>query len=100
MPRPTGCAPTLTPIAVTTPGWRTPEESAALGAHCPDPLEGDGPRIPVAVGRTSRTATPAQRRAGALQHEGGLAELGQALGPQRADQILESTTRGTGRAIG
>ena len=113
----TACDPTLTPIAVTTPGRRTPEESADHGAHCPDTLEGivnidgtapiggaapvngtgppsptttepaptaaatariaalaallfDGPRIPLAVGRTSRTATPAQRKALAARDGG------------------------------
>jgi hypothetical protein len=91
----TACDPTLTPITVTTPGWRTPEEPADLGAHCPDTLEGlfdtntpptpptpaariaalaallfDGPRIPLAVGRTARTAIPAQRRALAARDGG------------------------------
>ena len=107
----TACDPTLTPIAVTTPGWGTPEESTDLGTHCPDTLEGmfdiegtapkdgaapvdgggtrstsaptpaariaalaallfDGPRIPLAVGRTSRTATPAQRKALAARDGG------------------------------
>ena len=105
------CDPTITPIAVTTPGWRPPEESTDLGVHCPDTLEGmfdidgaapmdgaapvdgagfpsttaptpadriaalaalmfDGPRIPLAVGRTSRTATPGQRRAMAARDGG------------------------------
>ena len=105
------CDPTITPIAVTTPGWQTPEESTGLGAHCPDTLEGmfdtkgaapiegaaqvdgagfpsttaptpaariaalaallfDGPRIPLAVGRASRTATPAQRKALAARDGG------------------------------
>ncbi len=48
----TACDPTLTPITVTTPGSRTPEESTGLGAHCPDTLEGlfdpEGP-APMAV---------------------------------------------------
>ena len=107
----TACDPTITPIAVTTPGWRAPEEPADLGARCPDTLEGmfgtealrpggaprrpgtrphptptrptpaariaalaallfDGPRIPLAVGRTSRTATPAQRKALAARDGG------------------------------
>jgi hypothetical protein len=105
----TACDPTITPIAVTTTGWRTP--STDHGANCPDTLEGivdtegaaisdgaarvdgggsrstsahtaaariaalaallfDGPRIPLAVGRTSRTATPAQRRALAARDGG------------------------------
>jgi hypothetical protein len=107
----TACDPTLTPIAVTTPGWPTPEEPTGLGVHCPDTLEGmfdtegavpmasggpmshaeststtaptaaariaalaallfDGPRIPLAVGRTSRTANPAQRKALAARDGG------------------------------
>jgi hypothetical protein len=87
------CDPTITPIALTTPqGWLS-EEPPDLGAHCRDTLEGlfdtrdaaptaanriaalaglmfDGPRIPLAVGRTSRTATVAQRRALAARDGG------------------------------
>jgi hypothetical protein len=112
----TACDPTLTPIAVTTPGPRPPDECTGPGARCPDTLEGrfdaegpapmagapvagaaptspagsapptpptpaariaalaavlfDGPRIPLAVGRTSRTATPAQRKALATRDSG------------------------------
>ena len=116
----TACDPTLTPIAVTTPGWQPTDLAPdGLGARCPDTLEGlfdtegaipmagtapmsgdapashpaaapepapaptpadriaalaallfDGPRIPLAVGRTSRTATPAQRRALAARDGG------------------------------
>ena len=85
----TACDPTITPIAITTAGSRT----------CPDTLEAmfvtdgvgpaptttptpaariaalaalllDGPRIPLAMGRTSRTATPAQRKALAARDGG------------------------------
>ncbi|HSO04885.1 MAG TPA: DUF222 domain-containing protein [Candidatus Limnocylindrales bacterium] len=114
----TACDPTLTPIAVTTPGEQFPDLAPdGLGARCPDTLEGlfdtegagpmpgialmsvdapaphpapeaapaptaadriaalaallfDGPRIPLAVGRTSRTATPAQRKALAARDGG------------------------------
>ncbi len=86
----TACDPTLTPIAVTTP--RTAND---MSDRCPDTIEGlltdagpdlpatpnariaalaallfDGPRIPLAVGRTARTATPAQRRALAARDHG------------------------------
>jgi hypothetical protein len=118
----TACDPTLTPITITTPGPRTPEEPSGPGARCPDTLQGpydaagparsgappedstapwagtaemsptgptpttaptpaariaalaallfDGPRIPLAVGRTSRTATLAQRKALATRDGG------------------------------
>jgi hypothetical protein len=81
----TSCDPTITPIGLTTPTRLT-----ALG---PVPTEGltittqesatpsdriaalaallfDGPRIPLAVGRTSRTATLAQRKALAARDGG------------------------------
>ena len=84
----TACDPTITPIAVTTPHpW--PDQT---GEWCPDTLEDllgdpgpvtpnariaamagllfDGPRIPLAVGRTARTATPAQRKALAARDRG------------------------------
>ncbi|MGB7980718.1 MAG: DUF222 domain-containing protein [Candidatus Nanopelagicales bacterium] len=75
----TACDPTLTPIAVSTPSASTgsgpevasPEPAtpaariAALAA-----LFFDGPRIPLAVGRTSRTATGAQRKALAARDGG------------------------------
>ena len=54
-------APTATPTAAPTPAARI----AALAA-----LLFDGPRIPLAVGRTSRTATTAQRRALAARDGG------------------------------
>ncbi len=113
----TACDPTITPIAITTPGRRPDHEPADLAARCPDtpedlygpentgptaggtPTAGagstigagstptteptaadriaalaallfDGPRIPLAVGRTSRTATPAQRKALAARDGG------------------------------
>ena len=86
----TACDPTITPIAITTP--RPGNEP---GDRCPDTLEGlvseagpvlpanpsariaalaallfDGPRIPLAVGRTTRTATTAQRKALAARDGG------------------------------
>ncbi len=93
----TACDPTLTPIAVTTPARYPDHEPADLAARCPDTPEDlygpenttptaeptaadriaalaallfDGPRIPLAVGRTSRTATPAQRKALAARDGG------------------------------
>jgi hypothetical protein len=86
----TACDPTITPIAITTPG-----AGNEPGDRCPDTLEElvgeagpvlpatpsariaalaallfDGPQIPLAVGRTSRTATSAQRKALAARDGG------------------------------
>ena len=81
----TSCDPTITPIALTTP--------TGLTARGPVPTDGltittqesatpsdriaalaallfDGPRIPLAVGRTSRTATLSQRKALAARDGG------------------------------
>jgi hypothetical protein len=89
----TACDPAITPIALTTPGGWLSDEPPDLAERCPDTLEGlfdsqdaaptaanrvaalaalmfDGPRIPLAVGRTSRTATVAQRRALAARDGG------------------------------
>jgi hypothetical protein len=91
----TACDPTITPIAVATPAWHVPELSADVGPArlatdgADSPEDGavavaagsariaalaallfDGPRIPLAVGRTSRTATVAQRKALAARDGG------------------------------
>ena len=91
----TACDPTVTPVALTssvavaTPG-PAPTDGITSTAHEPATpstlpstpstpstriaalaaLLFDGPRIPLAVGRTSRTATPAQRRALAARDGG------------------------------
>ena len=73
----TACDPTITPIAVTTPGWRTSEGSTDLGVHCPDTLEGmfdieaPAPRVGVAPmtaldPRPTTGATPARGHARGL----------------------------------
>ena len=87
----TACDPTITPITVTTDG-----RPGDLEGCCPDTIAGlfdatprttaaptpnariaalaalmfDGPRIPLAVGRTARTATPAQRKTLATRDRG------------------------------
>ena len=77
-----GCDPTITPILVDpTGGQHGPDISSNPGdiGHPPTPAQRlaalaqlmfDGPRLPLAVGRTSRTATPAQRRALAARDGG------------------------------
>ena len=77
-----GCDPTITPILVDHTGGQpcadNPAEALVVG-HPTTPsqriaalarLMFDGPRLPLAVGRTSRTATAAQRRALATRDGG------------------------------
>jgi hypothetical protein len=75
------CDPTLIPIAVTNPHSVGPDTSAADLSAAPgtDPatriaalaqLMLGGPQLPLAVGRTTRIATPAQRRALAARDGG------------------------------
>jgi hypothetical protein len=80
----TACDPTITPIVVTTsrplPGAElSPDPNGRATGPNPTPaariaalaaLMFDGPRIPLAVGRTSRTATGAQRKALATRDGG------------------------------
>jgi hypothetical protein len=90
------CDPTITPILIDTPGQPSPDLDGRPedpGGRCPDTIAGmfdtdpatptphariaalaalmfDGPRIPLAVGRTARTATSAQRKALAARDGG------------------------------
>jgi hypothetical protein len=68
----TCCDPTLTPVLVPGPrgAWDgpPPDDAAARILAIADALLGE--RMPLAVGRTSRIATPAQRRALAVRDQG------------------------------
>ena len=73
------CDPTLTPIQHTTTGSDTTTGTGGVPPSPPTPADRitalaalllGGPRHPLAVGRTSRTATPAQRKALATRDHG------------------------------